>query len=165
MNGNENFAVVSNGDHTDKVFSGTSLYNLTLDLCLSGIKYEPDAPNFTPRITGICRNQILTRDQRFQPAIIRKSPHCDACYRFFYGYETIANGFGFCVTTYMGDGDPLPSFTGEPIFLPLEGGIDNIANTYWAMLNAENRVALVVKFISIKNGQSQIKITNRFTKV
>jgi hypothetical protein len=51
MNGNENFAVVSNGDHTDKVFSGTSLYNLTLDLCLSGIKYEPDAPNFTPRIT------------------------------------------------------------------------------------------------------------------
>ncbi len=159
------YFVVSNGSQTDVVTSGLSAGN-TFQGSLRGSKYEPDAPNFTPRITGICSLDLLDRQSPFFGLdIIRKSPWDDeSCDRFFYRYDTIEKGFGYCITTYTGDGDPLPSFRGEPLLMPLVGDIDAVLDTYWKALNEENRVALAVKFILLQ-GTSWIKVKNKFTKV
>jgi IMP cyclohydrolase len=128
---------------------------------LAGHQYEPDDPNFTPRITGVC---AFETDCPFSLAILRKSMWDDSCDRFGYYYESIEKGFGYCITTYTSDGNPLPPFKGEPLLMRLTGDIGVIANTYWEMLNKENRVALAVKFIPAK-GPSQIKAINRFAKI
>ena len=156
--------VVSNGVQTDKVIDGI-LAAYTFQGSLRGLEYEPDAPNFTPRITGICSLDLVGReDPFFGLDIIRKSPWDNSCDRFFYRYDKIESGFGYCLTTYTGDGNPLPPFAGEPLLMPLLGDIDAVLDTYWKALNEENRVALAVKFIALQ-GTSWIKVTNKFTKV
>ncbi len=156
--------VVSNGVQTDKVIAGISAGD-TFQGSLRGLEYEPDAPNFTPRITGICRLDLVDRgDPFFGLDIIRKSVWDYSCDRFFYRYDRIERGIGYCITTYTGDGNPLPAFVGEPLLMPLAGDIDAVANAYWQVLNEENRVALAVKFIALQ-GTSCIKVINKFTKV
>jgi IMP cyclohydrolase len=80
---------------------------------------------------------------------------------FYYRYNYIAPGYGYCVTTYMGDGNPLPAFQGDPILLPLEGDVEKIAENYWQMLNPDNRISLFVRELK-KSGEDQLKIINRF---
>jgi len=159
------YFVVSNGAQTDKLIEGISAGNTFLG-SLRGLEYEPDAPNFTPRITGICSLDLVGQeDPFFGFHIIRKSVCSgESCDRFFYSYDKIERGFGFCLTTYTGDGNPLPAFVGEPLLMPLVGDIDAVASEYWETLNEQTRVALAVKFISL-SGVSQVKVINKFTKV
>lgn len=153
--------IVSNGAQTDDVYRSVRRGG-DFEHGLRRQTYEPDSPNFTPRITGALE---LDSAKIAKISILRKSPWDDTCETHLHTYVSLGKGFGYCVTTYQGDGDPLPSFQGEPILLPLEGTMDQIAKKYWAALNPENRVSLAVKFIKIESGESSIKTINRFTKV
>lgn len=160
--------VVSNGDQTDSVINE--------DLAQSGLRlsdmirdrmYEPDKPNFTSRITGVVNKRLAdwteSNPPRAELLILQKSRWSDACERRAYELE-LAPGFGWCITTYAGDGDPLPPFRGDPCLLPV-GNIEDTLDTYWNALNPDNRVALAVKAIDMKTGGSMIFVENRFEKV
>ena len=149
--------VVSNGKHTDTICkeleSGKSFYS-----ALRSEKHEPDPPNYTPRISGI----IKLEEGSMSLSIIRKSvfsvEHSEYC---LYSYKDIAPGYGYCLTTYMGDGNPLPSFNGSPLILPLHGNAEQIADFYWQGLNQDNRISLAVRELS-ETGEDQLKIINRY---
>ena len=153
--------VVSNGKQTDAV-----LYELELVLpgnlvdSLANWEYEPDAPNYTPRITA--ESGYLSQKMPYgQMVLLRKSILGDFCERNYFSFDQFLPGIGHCMTTYLGDGNPLPAFAGEPYLLPLKGKIYEVANTLWAALNEENRVALAVKFIE-PNGDFYTKIINKY---
>lgn len=163
--------VVSNGDQTDTVAEELDFSaDITLSDALMNRVYEPDVPNYTPRITGMCtidNDGICSAEL----AILRKSELAvewesgDDCQRFYYQLGHIAPGFGFCVTTYMGDGNPLPAFTGEPYPVLLHGDIGQVIMNYWQLLNPDNRVSIAVKFIEIATGKFQIEIVNKYSRV
>ncbi len=168
--------IVSNGHQTDtiaeelddfKVSARTqNLSNVLVKPTVErphGWIYEPDAPNFTPRISGVC--SIGAYHPLIQLAILRKSPWDKTCDVNCYEYRYIDKGFGYCITTYTGDGNPLPSFTGEPLLMPLQGHSVEIGETYWQTLNQKNRVALAVKAINKETGESTIKVWNKYQKV
>ncbi len=163
------YFVVSNGEQTDKVvtfglgvgeYAGEGLFSY---------QYEPDVPNFTPRITGICFRRGWPSGKcegvSFTLAILRKSLWGEACDRHFYTYDHIEPGFGFYISTYTGNGDPLPSFAGEPRLMPIEGDIKAIAKSYWEAMDTANRVALAVKFIPLDGKWSRIYVINQYDKV
>ena len=126
--------------------------------------YEPDAPNFTPRITG-----VFARNWYSQPFlalhIIRKSEGTTHSIRCLYSIHGPKSGLGNLITTYTGDGDPLPSFVGKPLVVPLYGGIDEIANCYWTALDQDNRIALAVKFIGLQDSSLDLRVINKYKKV
>jgi len=158
--------VVSNGDQTDTVVKKLEVdaYASLAD-ALSGRVFEPDAPNFTPRITGLStfhEGKFLTEISILRRSGVASGSNCE---RFCFRYENLISGFGMCITTYTGDGCPLASFTGEPYVMPIQPSIDEVATTYWGMLNAENRVSLAVKFINAKTGKSQIRVINQYSKI
>jgi IMP cyclohydrolase len=158
--------VVSNGHQTDTITQSLrGVFNVdvpgsTLFDALSLHRFEPDGPNWTPRISAVSS----WHPYRVQIVVLRRSPWSFACDRSLHSYEDLGAGYGYCVTTYDGDGDPLPSFSGMPYLLPLEGDIDRVAEMFWDFLNAENRVALAVKFIG-RQGKADIKIINAYQKV
>lgn len=157
------YYVVSNGSQTDTVIKNLNHEPFSLDLSLSEWQYEPDKPNYTPRITAVSR---LFRDGRsgIIMSVLRKSPFGDRCDRFAYDLNSIP-GFGFCITTYTGDGNPLPSFSGEPLLVPIVGGIEEVVNDYWEALDCDNRVSLAVKMIEIRTRKSEIRIMNKYEQV
>jgi IMP cyclohydrolase len=164
---------VSNGAQTDSIIGG---YRKTLahadeafHRALFGYKYEPDFPNYTPRISAMF---FLTIDPEVKAtichaemSIIKKSPWNDDVGRSFFTLSKFTRGIGFCLTTYEGDGDPLPAFEGFPYPLPLEGGMETILKTFWEVLNEENRVSIAVKSIDIQTGAFKIEIINKYKKV
>ena len=147
--------VISNGNHTDTICKGLedgkSFYT-----ALHSEKHEPDAPNFTPRISGI----IQCEEGSMVLSIISKSDFSDeqSIHRF-YRYNSIAQGYGYCLTTYMGDGNPLPSFKGDPLLLPLQGNAEKIANSYWQELNQDNRISIAVRELT-QTGEDRLKFIN-----
>jgi len=156
--------VVSNGHQTETVlemFEDEITENLAYTL--ADWSYEPDAPNYTPRITAEA-GYFPGQTPYFQMVLLRKSMLSDACERFLFNFGGFYPGIGHCLTTYLGDGNPLPSFQGEPYPLPLKGNIDELAETFWAALNGDNRVSLAVKFI-YPDGNFQTKIINKYETV
>jgi hypothetical protein len=158
--------VVTNGSQTDHIIHGVKcMPESTLRDCLQTQLFEPDEPNFTPRISGQFRfrhgqcHAELSLLRRCQ--LVRR----DDCVRSYYDYTDIAPGFGFCVTTYAGDGNPLPQFEGDPYPMPIIGNIDQVLNTYWNNLNQDNKVSVAVKFIDLKTGKSEIKVINKLVQV
>lgn len=152
--------LVSNGDQTRTMYD-TLQKGGTIETALGTREREPDAPNFTPRINGM----LSVEAGAVSPVLsILKANLLDPAYtdRYYYYPSMPQAGFGFGLTTYSGDGDPLPSFTGEPLLLPCLGTAEQILEKFWNALNVENRVSLAVKQISISSGQSQIFIKNRF---
>lgn len=154
--------VVSNGDQTDTIYQALLAGG---DFChaLNIRQYEPDAPNFTPRISGLAslRHGVPTAEL----SVLKKSDLGDGCDRHFFHIEQFGMGYGHCVTTYMEDGDPLPPFEGQPYPLPLLGKIDAVARTTWNALNAENRVSLAAKFINIETAQTEVRVINQYEKI
>lgn len=155
------FFAVTNGHQTDSFRSACEQGIIS---SLAKYSYEPDAPNYTPRINGFCDTKSGLGTIAGL-AIIRKSPLGGTCERSIYLYEQIANGFGYCITTYADDGSPLPSFRGEPLLMPLAGSLEGVADQYWAILNGENLVSLVVKFIEVSSGKSHVSIINKYLRV
>ena len=159
--------VVSNGNQTDTVAEYYSRSTGNIADAISNRMYEPDSPNYTPRITGITKLGCPARSYTMQIALIKKSRHSDARIMSFFEYEkdAIDPGYGYFVSTYLGDDEPLPSFVGEPILMPIRGEIEDIAGQFWDALSPMNRVSLAVKTISADSGETKIKVINRFKKV
>jgi hypothetical protein len=151
--------IVTNGDQTDTIADFLKCGN-TFEAALATREFEPDPPNLTPRISGYCD---LASPGSYALSIL-KSQANDAtlgCLRQVFRYQRALQGLGHGITTYMGDGNPLPSFAGEPMVLPLLEGIEANADLYWKALNEENRVSLVVKRISLRDGSAELRIINR----
>ncbi|HEX2954429.1 MAG TPA: IMP cyclohydrolase [Bacillota bacterium] len=151
--------IITNGDQTDTIFNAVR-EGKSFEAALDTRTFEPDAPNFTPRISGI----IDLADQQYAYRLsILKSFHNDSEYtqRHNFLYERPIPGAGHCIHTYAGDGNPLPSFAGEPYVLPLLNDPAETADLYWRTLNTENKVSLLVKFIDHKSGQAKLVIVNK----
>ncbi|HUT36642.1 MAG TPA: IMP cyclohydrolase [Planctomycetota bacterium] len=153
--------VVTNGDQTDTI-CGAIAAGGTFEQGLATRDYEPDAPNFTPRISGVF-------DLRQKPlvaalSVLRRSVFGEATDRFFWRLGQLGPGLGHCITTYIGDGDPLPPFEGEPYLVPLVGGPGCIANAFWTALNDDNKVSLCVKTIDPDTLDSEVVVLNKNEK-
>ena len=154
-----NKTIVTNGDQTDTIYDGMDK-NLTFEESLRCREFEPDAPNYTPRISGVM--QVENGSYHYAMSILKSNngdPDC--CQRFAYTYENPKAGEGRFIHTYMQDGNPLPSFEGEPKVVEITGNIDEFTNMLWESLNEENKVSLFVRYIDIATGEYTTKIVNK----
>ncbi len=154
-----NSTIVTNGDQTDTVYE-LMAEGKTFEESLRTREFEPDAPNFTPRISGIMN--VANGEFDFSMSIL-KSDDGDpaACNRFTYSYSNPKAGLGRFIHTYMTDGNPLPSYEGEPTPVELTGNIDELTETIWNSLNEENKVSLFVRYIDIETGKYETRIVNK----
>lgn len=155
--------VVTNGDQTDTIVDFAERGE-SFAAALSTRTFEPDAPNYTPRISGLV--DLDDRIHAYELSVIRPLPgaggEAAACQRSHFSYGFAMRGVGHCVTTYVDDGSPLPPFTGEPFPVELKDDPEEAARVFWDLLNEENRVALVAKRIEGATGESTLVIANRF---
>ena len=155
----ENHTIVTNGDQTDTIYD-TMTAGGTFQDALRTRAYEPDEPNWTPRISGLIT--LGNNAFSYKMNILKRAlGGTDACLRFFYEYDTPAPGQGSFLHTYADDGDPLPSFVGEPKTVAISGDIDTLTAALWNGLNAENKVALFVRFIRLADGVVESRIVNK----
>ena len=154
-----NKTIVTNGDQTDTIYEGMDK-QLTFEQSLRSREFEPDGPNYTPRISGILH--IENGGYNFAMSIL-KSDDGDpsSCLRYTFAYENPKAGEGRFIHTYMHDGNPLPSFEGEPKLVAIEEDIDDFTNTLWNSLNDDNKVSLFVRYIDIATGEYETRIVNK----
>ncbi len=151
--------IVSNGNQTDTIYEALDC-GATFAQALETRAFEPDAPHYTPRIAALV--DLDDGGCAYRLAVLKSvggSP--EHCTRQFFAYEAALPGYGHCIHTYADDGDPLPPFEGEPYLVETRDGINALAELYWDALSAENRVALLAKFIEAETGQPTVKIINR----
>lgn len=151
--------IVTNGDQTDTIYDGLKA-GMTFEQSLRSREFEPDGPNYTPRISGL----LHVEDGAFDYTMsILKSDQGDpsCCCRYTYAYDKPRQGEGRFIHTYMHDGNPLPSFQGEPKIVSLKGDIDCFTRTVWDSLNPENKVSLFVRYIDIETGEYETRIVNK----
>ena len=157
-----NKTIVTNGDQTDTIYDLMDK-QLTFEQSLRGREYEDDAPNYTPRISGI----MHVEDGKYNYALsILKSADGDpaSVERFTYAYSSPIAGYGHFIHTYIGDGSPLPSFEGEPKKIQIPDDMDAFAEGLWDALNADNKVSLFVRYIDIATGEAKSRIINKYEK-
>ena len=154
-----NKTIVTNGDQTDTIFDLMDKQQ-TFEQALRTREFEPDAPNYTPRISGIMH--VEKGSYNYAMSIL-KSNHGspDSCNRYTFAYENPAKGEGHFIHTYQGDGNPLPSFEGEPKLVKIEGSPDEFAERIWVSLNEENKVSLFVRYIDLETGTYESRIINK----
>ena len=152
--------LASNGDQTRTMYEALQRGD-TIEDALATREREPDAPNYTPRISGMLARKAT---QVSATLSILKANTLDPAQsdRYYYRPSMPRPGFGYGLTTYAGNGEPLPSFSGEPLLLPCMGAPEQILERYWDALDPDNRVSLAVKEISVQSGQSAIHVKNRF---
>lgn len=154
-----NKTIVTNGDQTDTVYEGLEK-QLTFEQSLRSREFEPDGPNYTPRISGI----MDIENGRYSYAMsILKSNHGNgsSCVRNTFAYETPLAGEGHFIHTYMHDGNPLPSFQGEPKPVEMMDDMNAFTDMLWNSLNDDNKVSLFVRYIDIATGQYDTRIVNK----
>lgn len=154
----ENKLIVTNGDQTDTIYDFIKKGECFRE-ALKTREFEPDKPNYTPRISGI----MNFKDNDFDYSMsILKSLDKDgsACGRYFYDYEAV-NGLGHFIHTYVCDGNPLPTFTGEPERVVVENDIDAFADKIWTNLNENNKISLYVRYINIADGTVENRMFNK----
>lgn len=151
--------VVTNGDQTDTVYDFLK-DGKTFEEALRTREFEPDAPNYTPRISA-----ELTVDGNafsYKMSILKSAMGNGAsCQRFFYEYSNPVAGEGHFIHTYKCDGNPIPSFYGEPELIEIKEDIDTFTNTLWTNLNEDNKVSLFVRYISLENGKVETRMINK----
>ena len=147
--------IVTNGDQTDTVYDFMAA-GKTFEDALRTRTFEPDAPNFTPRISGVVAKEGYKLS-------ILKSNNGDAhsAQRFFFDYQEPKAGEGHFIHTYKCDGNPIPSFEGEPELVSLAGDIDTFTKALWESLNHDNKVSLFVRYQSIESGAEETRIVNK----
>ena len=154
-----NKTIVTNGDQTDTIYEGMDQM-LTFEQSLRSREFEPDGPNYTPRISGIMH--IENGTYSYAMSILKSNQgNPESCNRFTYAYENPQVKEGRFIHTYMHDGNPLPSFEGEPKLVSIEGSIDEFTDCIWNSLNEENKVSLFVRYIDIKDGTYETRIVNK----
>ena len=154
-----NKTIVTNGDQTDTIYEGMDR-QMTFEQSLRSREFEPDAPNYTPRISGILH--IEDGGYNYALSILKSNDgKPDSCHRYTYAYEKPVAGEGHFIHTYMHDGNPLPSFEGEPKKIEIPDSLDEFAATLWENLNPDNKVSLFVRYIDIATRETQTKIINK----
>jgi hypothetical protein len=154
-----NKTIVTNGDQTDTIYELMDKQN-TFEQSLRTREFEPDAPNYTPRISGILH--IENGDYNFAMSILKSdNGNAESCNRYTFAYSNPAAGAGRFIHTYMGDGNPLPSFEGEPTLVNIPDDMNEFADTVWNSLDADNKVSLFVRYINIADGTYETKIINK----
>ena len=154
-----NKTIVTNGDQTDTIYEKMDK-QMTFAQSLRTREFEPDAPNYTPRISGIMH--IENGSYNYAMSILKSNNgNPDSCNRYTFAYENPAAGEGHFIHTYMGDGNPLPSFEGEPKLVAIPDDIDTFADLLWQNLNEDNKVSLFVRYIDIATGKYTSKIINK----
>ncbi|MCD7928782.1 MAG: IMP cyclohydrolase [Clostridiales bacterium] len=152
----EGKTIVTNGDQTDTIWQAFQVGNCYRHALLTRT-FEPDAPNYTPRISG-----VVKPDGSYNLSILKSAdgdPSC--CCRYFYEYDAPIAGEGRFLHTYMGDGDPLPSFEGEPERVGINAATaGELADLLWDSLNRENKVSLFVRYIDLATGKTDDVIKN-----
>ena len=157
----ENKLVVTNGDQTDTIYEFLKKCGC-FKQALKTREFEPDFPNFTPRISG-----MLTFDEgdfKYQMSILKSADEKgSACNRYFYEYAPI-NGLGHFIHTYVCDGNPIPTFQGEPERVRIENDIDVFTNTIWENLNEQNKISLYVRYVDLATGATENRMINKNVK-
>ncbi len=154
-----NRTIVTNGDQTDTIYEGMDK-ELTFEQSLRCREFEPDAPNYTPRISGVMHVEGGHYD--YAMSILKSSngnPEC--CNRYTFTYDKPVAGEGHFIHTYMHDGNPLPSFEGEPKLVEISDNIDEFTDLVWTSLNEDNKVSLFVRYIDIATGNYETRIINK----
>ena len=154
-----NKTIVTNGDQTDTIYELMDKQQ-TFEQSLRTREFEPDAPNYTPRISGILH--IEDGSYNYAMSILKSNngnPH--ACNRYTFAYSNPVAGEGHFIHTYKCDGNPLPSFEGEPKLVDIPNDMNEFADTVWNSLNAENKVSLFIRYIDIATGKYETRIINK----
>lgn len=155
-----NKTIVTNGDQTDTIYDLMDK-QMTFEQALRTREFEDDAPNFTPRISGIIR--LEEKGMNYAMSILKSADgNPDSCQRYTFAYSNPLAGEGRFIHTYMGDGNPLPSFEGEPkkVIIP-DMDIDAFTNMLWENLNEDNKVSLFTRYIDIASGKFESRIINK----
>ena len=155
----DNKTIVTNGDQTDTVYD-LMKKGQTFEQSLRTREFEPDGPNYTPRISGII--ELKEGGFDYSMSILKSNNgNPDSCNRYTFSYENPVAGEGHFIHTYMQDGNPLPSFEGEPKLIGIPDDMDKFADTLWTSLNEDNKVSLFVRYIDLENGKVNSKIINK----
>lgn len=155
----QNHSILTNGDQTDTIYEHLAMGKTFTD-ALRTRTFEPDAPNYTPRISALVT--VHPHGFAYTLGLNKCADHNpDTCQRFFYEYESPVPGQGHFLHTYAKDGDPLPAFAGEPEVVSMVGDIDAIGEDIWHALHNDNKVSLFVRFIAIADQQTEDRIYNK----
>lgn len=146
--------IVTNGDQTDTIYDCMSQGHCYRHALLTR-EFEPDAPNYTPRISG-----VVKPNGDYVLSILKSNMGKPQCLRFFFEYPAVA-GMGHFIHTYKCDGDPIPSFEGEPVPVKINGDIDSFTDMIWNSLNEDNKVSLFTRFIDLETGSEETRIVNK----
>ncbi len=154
----ENKLIVTNGDQTDTVYDHLAKGE-SFEAALDTREFEPDAPNFTPRISGML--EFVNNDFTYKMNILKSADaEGTACSRYTFTYPAIA-GVGHFIHTYNCDGNPLPTFTGEPERISLPNDIDELTKKVWEALDENNKISMFVRFTNLKTGKIDTRIVNK----
>ena len=151
--------IVTNGDQTDTVYD-LMKQGKTFEESLRTREFEPDGPNYTPRISGLMT--VSSGKYEYAMSILKShNGNPDQCDRYTFSYDAPVAGEGHFIHTYMKDGNPLPSFEGEPTWVKISGNIDEFTDMIWNNLNQDNKVSLFVRYIDIATGEYETRIINK----
>lgn len=154
-----NKTIVTNGDQTDTIYENMDK-QMTFEQSLRGREYEDDAPNYTPRISGVVHTE--GGQMNYALSILKSADgNPESVHRFTYSYYHPLAGEGHFLHTYMGDGNPLPSFSGEPEKIKTENDIDAFTDMLWESLNADNKVSLFVRYIDLETEETTDRLVNK----
>lgn len=154
--------IVTNGDQTDTVYDYLAA-GKSFEAALRTRTFEPDGPNFTPRISALVTRE--NGDFGYQMSILKTDDgRQGSTQRFFFDYPKPLAGEGRFIHTYRCDGDPIPSFEGEPERVEIKGGIDAFSSRLWESLDANNRISLFVRFLDLGSGKTEDRIINQYVK-
>ncbi|MDR0948819.1 MAG: IMP cyclohydrolase [Lachnospiraceae bacterium] len=152
--------IVTNGDQTEDIYEGLQK-GISFSESLTKRTFEPDPPHYTPRISGLLT--IQEEQMSYQLSILKSADGNPMCAnRFNFSYETPLAGIGHFIHTYQGDGNPLPSFNGEPKTIAIDSNCDTFAKTIWASLDPQNKVSLFVRYITLSNGRTYSRFFNQY---
>lgn len=154
----ENRLIVTNGDQTDTIYAGLQ-HGQDFRGALGGRTFEPDYPNLTPRISGMLT--FSNHDFSYEMSILKSADaEGSACNRYTYSYAALP-GLGHFIHTYVGDGNPLPTFQGEPERVAIPDSIDGFTDSLWSALNRDNRISLYVRYTDLATGREENRLINR----
>mgnify|MGYP000429350684 CR=1 FL=1 len=150
-----NKTIVTNGDQTDTIYELMDK-QMTFEQSLRTREFEDDKPNYTPRISG-----VVKPNGDYNLSILKSNMgRGDSCLRYFFEYAAVP-GLGHLIHTYKGDGDPIPSFEGEPVPVEMDGDLDSFTQMIWNSLNEDNKVSLFTRFIDLESGKAESRIINK----
>lgn len=154
----ENNVIVTNGDQTDTIYEGLKA-GLSFDGALESREFEPDHPNLTPRISGLLT--FKDNDFSYKMSILKSADaQGSACNRYGFHYTALA-GLGHFIHTYVCDGNPIPTFQGEPERVAILDDIDEFTNTLWNALDKDNKISLYVRYIDLETKQAENRLINK----